>query len=457
MNESENTFLFSSFSTNDMINHYNLGLSYIYFGFPLYNKLKNPRQMIEKTKFCICIVSNDSDGFRKQFIEKLSEYKSIDCYGKLFKNQSNHIIENSSWYNPMIYDIIQQYKFMICMENKQKPDYWTEKIVNGFIGNTIPIYWGDPNITDIFNEQSFININKFGLEQGIEEILLLDSNDTMYNEMFSSPPINNNKYEKYYNEEYYKNYINNIFNKINHKKTTNDINNFFKHKLVINLDRRSDRYQDFCTSCPFDYNIIERISAIDGKDLDMSQFTDYKINNGAIGCFLSHIKTWEIVQDNNDFSIIFEDDITFSNDFNKMLPELINQLNTFPNDRPILCYISGRFSENYKPFRYDEYDKINDNMYYRKQNKFLTTRTNNWNKKVIHGNEIMLTWERCTSCLIMNGMAAKRLLEITKELPDIPIDTFLFKLNSYTNLIDFYDFFPHVCYSPYAYKSDIRK
>ena len=464
---------FSSFATCTS-NRYNLGLSFLYYGFPLYKKLQEPRPLVNKTKFCICIISNDSESFRKEFIKKLIESakpRTIDCYGKLFKNKSSSIIDKTSWYNPAIFDIIKEYKFMICMENSQVENYWTEKLVNGYIGNTIPIYWGDPNITDIFNSKSFININTLGVERGIELIKELDSNDTMYNEMYSEPAIISNKYDKYYHEDYYKNYMTNIFQKVlDQKKLLAEIvKNNFKKRLVINLDRRPDRYEDFCQSCPFDSSIVERVSGVDGKMIPMevlpeAPYKDYNINSGAIGCFLSHRKTWEIISrnevlnDSDDFSIVFEDDITFCDNFSVEIHKLVSQLQTMKSDDAILCYISGRFFENYVPLRYEEeYSKSTDNLYLRPNNKYLTTRNNTWKRKVKNADDVMLTWERCTSCLIMNKKAAEILVSLTERIPDIPIDTFLFKLNSYTNIIKFYDYFPHLCYSPYGYKSDIRK
>ena len=464
---------FSSFATGttSTSNRYNLGLAFIYYGFPLYKKLQVPRPLVNKTKFCICIISNDSESFRKEFIKKLTEsthHRSIDCYGKLFKNKTSDIIDKTSWYNPAIFDIIKEYKFMICMENSQVENYWTEKIVNGYIGNTIPIYWGDPNITNIFNSKSFININTLGMEKGIELIKELDSNDTMYNEMYNEPAIISNKYDKYYHEDYYKNYMTNIFQKVlDQKKFLAEIvKNNFKKRLVINLDRRPDRYEDFCQSCPFDSSIVERVSGVDGRALPIALYKDYNINSGAIGCFLSHRKTWEIISNegssDSDFSIVFEDDITFCDNFQVEIHKLVAQLQTLKksetSDDAILCYISGRFFENYVPLRYEEeYSKSTDNLYLRPNNKYLTSRINTWKRKVKNADDVMLTWERCTSCLIMNKRAAEILVRLTERIPDIPIDTFLFKLNSYTNIIKFYDYFPHLCYSPYGYKSDIRK
>ena len=36
---------------------------------------------------------------------------------------------------------------MICFENTSKPNYFTEKLVNAYYSGSIPIYWGDPNIS----------------------------------------------------------------------------------------------------------------------------------------------------------------------------------------------------------------------------------------------------------------------------------------------------------------------
>jgi GT2 family glycosyltransferase len=100
------------------------------------------------------------------------------------------------------------------MENTMIPNYWTEKIINGYLGNTIPIYWGDPNIENIFNPLSFININKLGTDTGIEMIKYLDNNLDAYYTMLNRVPITYNIFDKYYHENYYTEYINNIFKSI---------------------------------------------------------------------------------------------------------------------------------------------------------------------------------------------------------------------------------------------------
>ena len=56
----------------------------------------------------------------------------------------------------------QNYKFSLCYENVSGfPGYITEKIMDGFLGGTIPIYLGAPNITDHIPKETFIDKRDF--------------------------------------------------------------------------------------------------------------------------------------------------------------------------------------------------------------------------------------------------------------------------------------------------------
>ena len=142
----------------------------------------------------------------------------VDNYGKLYhnKNSSNNI-ESSCWYDPRLCDIIKEYKFVICMENTTQVGYHTEKIMHGFRNNIIPIYWGDPNISLIFNSNAYININELGVDQAIDKIILLSNDLTEYNKMISQPIFKEDsiffkeEYKNFFSEEYFKTFIKNIF------------------------------------------------------------------------------------------------------------------------------------------------------------------------------------------------------------------------------------------------------
>ena len=43
------------------------------------------------------------------------------------------------------------------MENKARPGYFTEKIVNAALANAVPIYWGAQDMADYINPKAFIH------------------------------------------------------------------------------------------------------------------------------------------------------------------------------------------------------------------------------------------------------------------------------------------------------------
>lgn len=49
--------------------------------------------------------------------------------------------------------------FHICIENSKQKNYFTEKIMDCFVTNTIPIYWGCPNIDEFFDINGIIVVN----------------------------------------------------------------------------------------------------------------------------------------------------------------------------------------------------------------------------------------------------------------------------------------------------------
>lgn len=91
----------------------------------------------------------------------------------------------------------------------------------------------------------------------------------------------------------------------------NSIENI-KHAFYINLEARPDRKQHVETQ-------LQNIG------ITSSRFNAIKLNNGAIGCSMSHLKCLEIAKENNwDHVMIVEDDILFLN------PNVFkNQLNKF--------------------------------------------------------------------------------------------------------------------------------
>lgn len=69
------------------------------------------------------------------------------------------------------YEALDRYKFHLAIENHAAPHHWTEKLADAYLSNCIPIYFGCPNISDYFPEDSYISINIYEPEQALQTIL----------------------------------------------------------------------------------------------------------------------------------------------------------------------------------------------------------------------------------------------------------------------------------------------
>ena len=65
---------------------------------------------------------------------------------------------------------LSRYKYSIACENSSIKNYFTEKISDCFLTWTKPLYWGCPNISDYFPEESYTWINAENREEAAEQI-----------------------------------------------------------------------------------------------------------------------------------------------------------------------------------------------------------------------------------------------------------------------------------------------
>lgn len=169
---------------------YAIGSDYIEFGrrylrHPLYVTYKafdnlEHRQfpsdkMLLDREFCSFVVSNSkyADPIREAFFFELSKYKKISSGGRLYNNVGGAVADKL--------DFISRYKFNIAFENSAYDGYTTEKIVEPFSVNTLPLYWGNPLVKRDFNENAFVDISSFAsIADAVSYVIELDKNDALY-------------------------------------------------------------------------------------------------------------------------------------------------------------------------------------------------------------------------------------------------------------------------------------
>ena len=86
-------------------------------------------------------------------------------------------------------------KFSLCFESNVHEGFVTEKITDAFYAETIPIYYGDPYVTEIFNSKAFINVMDYpDWNSVIERIKYIDSHDDEFLKMLNQPVFNDNEF-----------------------------------------------------------------------------------------------------------------------------------------------------------------------------------------------------------------------------------------------------------------------
>lgn len=165
--------------------------------YPLFNKVKKNRidtisgameELKRKQRFCNFLYSNHlAHPNRDKLYHLLSQYKKIDSLGRHLNNM-HHSGTGYKGYESDSVKIKSNYKFSIAAENASFSGYTSEKIITSLAAHTIPIYFGDPKVTDIINPKCFINCNELEkLEDVVEIIRKIDNDDDLWCQIINEP------------------------------------------------------------------------------------------------------------------------------------------------------------------------------------------------------------------------------------------------------------------------------
>ena len=91
---------------------------------------------------------------RNQVIESLKSRGGVDQFGRGIR-----------WIDTKL-DGLADYAFSIAMENASRDFYFTEKVIDCFLTDTVPIYWGCPGISRYFDPRGILHFQSLAqLEQ----------------------------------------------------------------------------------------------------------------------------------------------------------------------------------------------------------------------------------------------------------------------------------------------------
>lgn len=149
--------------------------------------------LAEKQRFCSFIYSNPNNEIRKQFFHLLSGYKRVDAPGAVCNNMDAadelSAREAAQWHRSTI-EFHRKYKFAIIFENASWPGYTTEKIRCALAAQTVPIYWGNPEIERDFNAKAIVNCHRYAsFAEVVEAVREIDSDDRLYRSYLQAPAM----------------------------------------------------------------------------------------------------------------------------------------------------------------------------------------------------------------------------------------------------------------------------
>ena len=105
-------------------------------------------QLLQKNNFLVSFINNPHP-IRLKALQFLSEIDKAITFGRSVNNYAVDKISTS-----------EEFWFSLCFENDLYPGYVTEKVLEAWLGWTIPLYWGN-DASGVLNPKAIINLANF--------------------------------------------------------------------------------------------------------------------------------------------------------------------------------------------------------------------------------------------------------------------------------------------------------
>jgi hypothetical protein len=299
------------------------------------NQLETKKDITSVPTNDVCvIISNPRGKERTEFLNQLEKHFKV-CYAGGYKNNIGGALKppyNSKEYH----DFINQFKFIISMENSREDTYITEKLINGLLSNIIPVYWGSNKVHDYINKNRFLNLeNISNTTEIIQKMIELQQNPCEWLKMVNNNvfPNDENKLER--TIENIANDIkcilsNNCWNHISHICCVSNpefeperckmLKDLFKGQNIDEcfIKYISPTYKHTITKEIYDANITEQL---------VQTMRSNPMKNGELSLFLNYKANLEYIVKNykDGMFLIFESDVMLGCDisiFNNFLTNI---------------------------------------------------------------------------------------------------------------------------------------
>jgi hypothetical protein len=290
--------------------------------------LETKKEITTIPKHDVCVIISNPRGIeRTLFLNELEKHFRV-CYAGNYKNNIGRTLVPQ--YNTQEYfNFVNQFKFIVSMENSREDTYITEKLINGLLSNIIPVYWGCENVHHYINKDRFLNLNNINnTGEIIKKMLVLKENSQEWLNMVNANvfPNNENKLERT---------LENIANDIKcvlSKKCWNNVSQIccvsnpkFEPERCNMLKELFERQNiDNCfikyISPTYKHTITKEIYNNNVKEQQVLRLRNTPMKLGELSLFLNYKANLEYIAKNykDGIFLVFESDILLGKDINNL-------------------------------------------------------------------------------------------------------------------------------------------
>ena len=354
----------------------------------------HPVPFDERKEFCAFVVSNPTQTFRNEAFHALHSYKPVSSGGALYNNIGGPLAllyPGGGAGDISKHEFFTSHRFTLSAENAQQRGYITEKVLHAKMAGAVPLYWGDRDTDEDFAPNAIVNLSHLTNPVEIVGIVKkLEEHPAFCATIASTPILNQEKTEKAIC--LLRTMCSRIVELLPVPVPVSSLSPvpspvpvpLFQSIYVINLDRRRDRWENLLTAEPYLASTATRISAVDGKTLQLTKplYELFKQNHygwkkGVIGCNLSHMMVWSKIASSltastaltalTPYTLVLEDDVRFQADWKERWTQAYPHV---PADADLL-YLGGVLPPN-KPALPHALEAVNQHWSRIKPNTFFS-------------------------------------------------------------------------------------
>lgn len=146
----------------------------------------------EARKFCNFIYSNQRCAMRNAFFGAMHQREPVESLGTVLNNTTHPALsqrDDPSWHESKL-GVLGEYKFTIAFENSEHVGYTTEKLIDAWLADTVPIYWGNPALSADLPVGACLSLYEAGsMAKLVDQVLEVHHDPVRYEEIRQANPF----------------------------------------------------------------------------------------------------------------------------------------------------------------------------------------------------------------------------------------------------------------------------